>query len=152
MFTLCCPKKSLGVISESSRISSFKAEWFYSSNYFFIFNFVPNKCNYFKLPTSLKVSTKPQMAIITLTTDFGLKDHFTGAVKGAILSELADARIIDISHSVSPFTLLRPLTLFRTLIKVFPKERFISLVSILKGTLRINTSRSNWTGIFYLCQ
>ena len=32
------------------------------------------------------------MALITLTTDFGLKDHFVGAVKGAIYSELPDAR------------------------------------------------------------
>ena len=28
------------------------------------------------------------MAIITLTTDFGQKDHFVGAVKGAIFSEI----------------------------------------------------------------
>ena len=43
------------------------------------------------------------MPILTLTTDFGLKDHFAGAVKGAIYSEMADARIVDISHNVSPF-------------------------------------------------
>ena len=28
------------------------------------------------------------MPIITLTTDFGLKDHFVGALKGAIYSEI----------------------------------------------------------------
>jgi len=43
------------------------------------------------------------MPIITLTTDFGEKDHFAGAVKGAIYSELPDVRIVDISHSISPF-------------------------------------------------
>ncbi|HBT08777.1 MAG TPA: hypothetical protein DEB18_04195, partial [Leeuwenhoekiella sp.] len=43
------------------------------------------------------------MPILTLTTDFGLKDHFAGAVKGAIYSEMADAKIVDISHNVSPF-------------------------------------------------
>lgn len=43
------------------------------------------------------------MPIITLTTDFGEKDHFAGAVKGAIYKELEDVRIVDISHSVSPF-------------------------------------------------
>ncbi|WAC02239.1 SAM-dependent chlorinase/fluorinase [Lacinutrix neustonica] len=47
------------------------------------------------------------MAIITLTTDFGEKDHFAGAIKGAIYSELADVRIVDISHSVSPFNIPR---------------------------------------------
>ncbi|MCJ7466312.1 MAG: SAM-dependent chlorinase/fluorinase [Maribacter sp.] len=45
------------------------------------------------------------MAIITLTTDFGLKDHFVGALKGSIYKELADAKIVDISHNISPFNI-----------------------------------------------
>ena len=36
------------------------------------------------------------MAIITLTTDFGEKDYFVGAVKWAIYSELKEVRIVDI--------------------------------------------------------
>lgn len=43
------------------------------------------------------------MSIITLTTDYGLKDHFVGALKGKILSEFAEACIIDISHEIDPF-------------------------------------------------
>ena len=43
------------------------------------------------------------MAIITLTTDFGTKDHFVAAVKGSIYSQLADATIDDISHGIEPF-------------------------------------------------
>jgi S-adenosylmethionine hydrolase len=43
------------------------------------------------------------MSIITLTTDYGLKDHFVGALKGKILSEYSDAKIIDISHDIDPF-------------------------------------------------
>ena len=45
------------------------------------------------------------MAIITLTTDFGEKDYYAGAIKGAIYSELENAKIVDISHSVSPFNI-----------------------------------------------
>ena len=41
------------------------------------------------------------MSLITLTTDFGLKDHFVGAVKGAIYTELPEARIVDISHNIT---------------------------------------------------
>ena len=44
------------------------------------------------------------MAIITLTTDFGEKDHFAGATKGAIYNELHDVRIVDISHSCLLYT------------------------------------------------
>jgi S-adenosylmethionine hydrolase len=46
------------------------------------------------------------MPIITLTTDFGEKDHFAGAVKGSIYSELSDVRIVDVSHSISPFNII----------------------------------------------
>ncbi|MHB8174807.1 MAG: SAM hydrolase/SAM-dependent halogenase family protein [Nitrospirota bacterium] len=38
--------------------------------------------------------------LITLTTDFGTKDYFSGAMKGVILGINPDARIIDISHEV----------------------------------------------------
>ena len=45
-------------------------------------------------------------AIITLTTDFGLNDHFVGAIKGVILEIAPEAQIIDISHAVQPFDIL----------------------------------------------
>mgnify|MGYP003902742231 CR=1 FL=1 len=32
------------------------------------------------------------MSIITLTTDYGLKDHFVGALKGKILTENPEAK------------------------------------------------------------
>lgn len=41
-------------------------------------------------------------AIITLTTDFGTRDGFAGAMKGAILSICPDAIIIDITHDLPP--------------------------------------------------
>ena len=44
--------------------------------------------------------------IITLTTDFGLNDHYVGAVKGVILDINPDAQIIDICHSVQAFDVL----------------------------------------------
>ena len=43
------------------------------------------------------------MSIITLTTDYGLKDHFVGALKGKILTEYPEATIIDISNDIDPF-------------------------------------------------
>ena len=43
--------------------------------------------------------------ILTLTTDFGLSDHFVGAMKGAILSVCPRAQIVDISHQVAPFAI-----------------------------------------------
>jgi S-adenosylmethionine hydrolase len=47
-----------------------------------------------------------RIPIITLTTDFGLNDHFIGAMKGVILEIAPEAQIIDISHAVQPFDIL----------------------------------------------
>lgn len=44
--------------------------------------------------------------IITLTTDFGLTDHFVGTMKGVILDIVPEAEIVDICHSVQPFDVL----------------------------------------------
>jgi hypothetical protein len=40
------------------------------------------------------------MAIITLTSDFGLRDWFVGTMKGVLLSIQPEARIIDLTHEV----------------------------------------------------
>ena len=61
------------------------------------------------------------MAIITLTTDFGEKDHFAGATKGAIYSELHDVKIVDISHSISPFSIPEAAYIIQNAYRSFPK-------------------------------
>jgi len=42
------------------------------------------------------------MSVITLLTDFGTQDYFVGAMKGVIISINPAARIIDITHDISP--------------------------------------------------
>jgi S-adenosyl-L-methionine hydrolase (adenosine-forming) len=49
------------------------------------------------------VARKP---IITLTTDFGLNDHFIGTMKGVILGIEPEAQIVDICHAVQAFDVL----------------------------------------------
>jgi S-adenosylmethionine hydrolase len=41
--------------------------------------------------------------IITLTTDFGLSDHYAGAMRGVILGICPQAEIVDLSHEVGPW-------------------------------------------------
>lgn len=43
--------------------------------------------------------------ILTLTTDFGLSDHYVGAMKGVILGICPEAQIVDISHDVTPYAI-----------------------------------------------
>ncbi|MDO1514361.1 SAM-dependent chlorinase/fluorinase [Maribacter confluentis] len=61
------------------------------------------------------------MAIITLTTDFGLKDHFVAVLKGSIYSELPDAKIVDISHDIMPFNIHECAYILSNSYKSFPK-------------------------------
>ncbi|WP_025743140.1 SAM hydrolase/SAM-dependent halogenase family protein [Aquimarina pacifica] len=61
------------------------------------------------------------MPIITLTTDFGIKDHFVSAVKGAIYTELPDAKVVDISHEISPFHITEAAYIIQNAYKSFPK-------------------------------
>ena len=61
------------------------------------------------------------MAIITLTSDWGLKDHYTGAVKGAILKLIPDALIVDISHHIPAFDLNQAAFIIRNSYPNFPE-------------------------------
>jgi S-adenosylmethionine hydrolase len=61
------------------------------------------------------------MPIITLTSDWGLKDHYLGAVKGAIYNRLPGVRIVDISHTIPPFDLNQAAFIIRNFYKNFPK-------------------------------
>lgn len=60
------------------------------------------------------------MAVITLTTDFGTKDHFTAAVKGALLSEILEAKVVDVSHNISPFSILEAAYVIQNAFSSFP--------------------------------
>jgi len=48
-------------------------------------------------------STSP---LISLTTDFGLRDPFVGTMKGVIAGICPEARVIDVTHEVDPFHIL----------------------------------------------
>jgi S-adenosylmethionine hydrolase len=60
------------------------------------------------------------MPIITLTTDFGTKDHFVGAVKGSIYKELGEAKVVDISHQITPFSVTETAYILKNAYKHFP--------------------------------
>jgi len=61
------------------------------------------------------------MSIITLTTDFGCKDHFVGALKGKIYSEFSDAKIVDISHEIDLFNVSETSYIIGASYSSFPK-------------------------------
>lgn len=61
------------------------------------------------------------MSFITLTTDFGHKDYFVSAIKAALLQEISEPQIIDISHDISPFNHTEAAYILRNAYTNFPK-------------------------------
>jgi len=62
------------------------------------------------------------MGIITLTSDWGIKDHYAGMVKGAILSKLPGVMVVDISHSILPYHLNSASFVLKNTFASFPKK------------------------------
>jgi S-adenosyl-L-methionine hydrolase (adenosine-forming) len=52
-----------------------------------------------------KMENKVQF--ITLTTDFGLQDFYTGALKGALLKRCSNVQLVDLTHDIKPFDILQ---------------------------------------------
>ena len=65
---------------------------------------------------------KQMGAIITLTTDFGSKDHYAGAMKGVILSINPDVTITDITHEVPPHDVFKGAFTLRNFYRYFPRR------------------------------
>ncbi len=58
--------------------------------------------------------------IITLTTDFGLRDPFVGIMKGVILGICREARLVDLTHEVAPQDVLEGLLAVESAWRFFP--------------------------------
>jgi S-adenosylmethionine hydrolase len=58
--------------------------------------------------------------IIALVTDFGLEEHYAGAMKGAILSVNPEATIIDISHGIQAHSVLEGALVLAASYRFFP--------------------------------
>lgn len=60
--------------------------------------------------------------ILTLTTDFGLADHYVGTMKGVILGICPEAQVVDVSHDVNPFEIGEGAYLIAQAYRYFPKK------------------------------
>ncbi len=69
------------------------------------------------------------MPIITLTSDWGLKDHYLASVKGKILSKNQGINIVDISHQISPFSIEHAAFVLKNCYGDFP-EGTIHLIGV----------------------
>ena len=91
------------------------------------------------------------MSIITLTTDYGLKDHFVGALKGKILSEYADATIIDVSHNIDPFNTAEASYIVGAAYVSFPKNTVHIIGVDAERNKETQHIAMQWNGHYFIC-
>ena len=91
------------------------------------------------------------MSIITLTTDYGLKDHFVGALKGKILSEFSEVKIVDISHNIDPFNTVEASYMIGAAYMSFPKGT-VHLIGVDSELNKENRHIAiQWNDHFFIC-
>ncbi len=74
------------------------------------------------------------MPIVTLTTDFGHKDYSVSVIKGALMQQISDITIIDISHEISPYNPSETAYILKNAFRSFPD-----------GSIHIIGVESEWT-------
>jgi S-adenosylmethionine hydrolase len=85
-------------------------------------------------PTSLKAAPAP---VIALFTDYGWEDPYVGQIKGVILTVNPAARLLDLTHSVTPFNVTEGAYLLDRSAEEFPAGTiFVAVVDPQVGTDR----------------
>ncbi len=65
---------------------------------------------------------KPSAPIITLTTDFGTRDAYVGAMKGVMLFINNNTQLIDITHNLPSYEILSAALMLKEACPYFPEE------------------------------
>jgi S-adenosylmethionine hydrolase len=58
---------------------------------------------------------------VTLTTDWGTRDYYSGAVKGKLYELIPDVTVVDITHDVKPFNVAQAGYILKNAFSHFPK-------------------------------
>ena len=62
-----------------------------------------------------------QQKVITLLSDFGLKDSYVAEIKAVILSKCLKTEIVDISHEIDKFDMRMGAFVLASVAPYFPK-------------------------------
>lgn len=91
------------------------------------------------------------MAVVTLLSDFGLKDPYVAEMKAVILSISPEARIVDITHEIEKFNIRIGAFILKSATRYFPPNSVhVAVVDPGVGTKRrpiiVETKRSFYVG------
>jgi len=75
--------------------------------------------------------------LVALLTDFGSRDHYVGAVKGAVLAACREATVVDIAHEIPPHDVAEGAYVLAASFSAFPAETvFVAVVDPEVGSAR----------------
>lgn len=75
--------------------------------------------------------------VVALLTDFGARDHYVGAVKGAVLAACREAMVVDITHEIPPHDVTQGAYVLAAAFSAFPAQTvFVAVVDPEVGTSR----------------
>jgi S-adenosyl-L-methionine hydrolase (adenosine-forming) len=69
------------------------------------------------------------MQIVTIISDFGSKDYYSGALKGAILSKSPVINLVDVTHDIEPYNIVQAAFVLKNVYFEFP-EGTIHLIAV----------------------
>lgn len=95
------------------------------------------------------------MAILTLTTDWGLRDHYLAAFKGELICAYPEVRIVDISHEIEHHNILQASFVLKSAFQKFPSGtiHYIGLSAAASGVnSEIATLAVSCRGHFFIGQ
>src|SRR5947208_332693 len=89
------------------------------------------------------------VAVITLTTDFGTRDTYVAEMKAAILSITRDVHVVDITHEIAPHDVLEGALALQAAAPAFPADTIhVAVVDPGVGTPRRGLAVAAREGVF----
>lgn len=70
------------------------------------------------------------MQVITLTSDWGLRDHYNAVIKGTLMRTVPQVPVVDITHAISPFDIISASFVVKNSFYTFP-EGSIHIISVI---------------------
>lgn len=89
------------------------------------------------------------MAIITLTSDLGIRDPYVAILKAGILRAIPDAVIADISHEIAPYNISQGAYILKSAYAYFP-ENTIHIAAVDAGNALADCIALRCNGHFFI--
>jgi len=90
------------------------------------------------------------MPIVTLTSDFGTDSHYLAILKGALLKQVPDVQIVDVSHKIKKFDVVEAAFILRSVYHEFP-ENTVHLICVRSEETPETPHRLvGWDGQYFL--